>query len=339
VRIVAPLRVEALAVGGTRIGLRARRLPPGDRLVLAGVAGAVVPGLAPGDIVVADRVLLSPTLPPEPPGPADPTDPADPADPADPLDPADRADPADPDDPLDPTDRADQVDRADRADPADPVDTADQVDPADRADPAGPVDTADPVDPADRADQVDPADPVRSGDPTRSGDPARSGEPARSGDPTRSGEPARSREPARSGPATGGGEVMLPGAAELAKALRIAGLTVHLGPVGGADELVTGPARTAWAERGAIAVDMESGVLARTGRLAAVVRAIVDTPAHPLVSLGTLPRGSRALRALRRAAPILSAWAAGQGDADVRERQAAHVVDITITMPREVENS
>ena len=338
-RIVAPLRVEALAVGGTRIGLRARRLPPGDRLVLAGVAGAVVPGLAPGDIVVADRVLLSPTLPPEPPGPADPTDPADPADPADPLDPADRADPADPDDPLDPTDRADQVDRADRADPADPVDTADQVDPADRADPAGPVDTADPVDPADRADQVDPADPVRSGDPTRSGDPARSGEPARSGDPTRSGEPARSREPARSGPATGGGEVMLPGAAELAKALRIAGLTVHLGPVGGADELVTGPARTAWAERGAIAVDMESGVVARTGRLGAVVRAIVDTPAHPLVSLGTLPRGSRALRALRRAAPILSAWAAGQGDADVRERQAAHVVDITITMPREVENS
>ena len=314
-RIVAPLRVEALAVGGTRIGLRARRLPPGDRLVLAGVAGAVVPGLAPGDIVVADRVLLSPTLPPEPPGPTDPTDPADPADPADPLDPADRADPADPDDPLDPTDRADQVDRADRADPADPVDTAD------------------PVDPADRADQVDPADPVRSGDPTRSGDPARSGEPARSGDPTRSGEPARS------GPATGGGEVMLPGAAELAKALRIAGLTVHLGPVGGADELVTGPARTAWAERGAIAVDMESGVVARTGRLGAVVRAIVDTPAHPLVSLGTLPRGSRALRALRRAAPILSAWAAGQGDADVRERQAAHVVDITITMPREVENS
>ena len=338
-RIVAPLRVEALAVGGTRIGLRARRLPPGDRLVLAGVAGAVVPGLAPGDIVVADRVLLSPTLPPEPPGPADPTDPADPADPADPLDPADRADPADPDDPLDPTDRADQVDRADRADPADPVDTADPVDPADRADQVDPADPVRSGDPTCSGDPTRSGDPARSGEPARSGDPTRSGEPARSGDPTRSGEPARSREPARSGPATGGGEVMLPGAAELAKALRIAGLTVHLGPVGGADELVTGPARTAWAERGAIAVDMESGVVARTGRLGAVVRAIVDTPAHPLVSLGTLPRGSRALRALRRAAPILSAWAAGQGDADVRERQAAHVVDITITMPREVENS
>ena len=199
--IVAALRLEALAVGGTRIGMRARRPLPDGQLVLAGVAGAVAPGLGPGDIVVADRVVLD--------GAAD-------------------------------------------------------------------------------------------------------------------------RDAA----------VVLPGAADLAKALRIAGLTVHLGPVGGADRIVTGAARAAWADRGALAVDMESGVLARTGRLAAVVRAIVDTPAHPLVSLGTLPRGSRALRALRRAAPVLSAWAAGRGDApDVRERQAAHVVDITITLPGEVENS
>ena len=195
--IVAALRLEALAVGGTRIGMRARRPLPDGQLVLAGVAGAVAPGLGPGDIVVADRVVLD-------------------------------------------------------------------------------------------------------------------------------------------GAADGDAAVVLPGAADLAKALRIAGLTVHLGPVGGTDRIVTGAARAAWADRGALAVDMESGVLARTGRLAAVVRAIVDTPAHPLVSLGTLPRGSRALRALRRAAPVLSAWAAGRGDADVRERQAAHVVDITITLPGEV---
>jgi 4-hydroxy-3-methylbut-2-enyl diphosphate reductase len=195
VTIVAPLRLEALAVGGTRIGMRARRPLPAGRLVLAGVAGAVAAGLGPGDIVVADRVVLD-----------------------------------------------------------------------------------------------------------------------------------------------GADDLALPGAADLAKALRIAGLRVHLGPVGGADRVVTGAARQAWADRGALAVDMESGVLARTGRLAAVVRAIVDTPAHPLVSLGTLPRGSRALRMLRRVAPVLSAWAAGQGDADVRERQAAHVVDITITLPGEVEN-
>jgi 4-hydroxy-3-methylbut-2-enyl diphosphate reductase len=139
--------------------------------------------------------------------------------------------------------------------------------------------------------------------------------------------------------AVGADDVVLPGATDLAKALRIAGLTVHLGPVAGADRIVAGADRAAWAERGALAVDMESGVLARTGRLAAVVRVIVDTPAHPLVSPGTLPRGSRALRALRRVAPVLSAWAAGQGDTDVRERQAAHVVDITITLPGEVENS
>ncbi len=198
--IVAALRLEALAVGGTRIGMRARRRLPDGQLVLAGVAGAVAPGLGPGDIVVADRVVLD-------------------------------------------------------------------------------------------------------------------------------------------GAADGDAAVVLPGAADLAKALRIAGLTVHLGPVGGTDRIVTGAVRAAWADRGALAVDMESGVLARTGRLAAVVRAIVDTPAHPLVSLGTLPRGSRALRALRRAAPVLSAWAVGRGDADVRERQAAHVVDITITLPGEVENS
>jgi Phosphorylase superfamily len=240
VRIVAPLRLEAMAVGGTRIGMRARRpLPPGP-LLLAGVAGAVVPGLSPGDIVVAERVLLSPTLPPGPPQPADPVDPADPPDPADPQDPAD---------PLDPS---------------------------------GAV---------------------------------------------------------RPGEATVGRELVLTAAGDIARSLRIAGLTVHVGPVGGADRVVTGAARTAWADRGALAVDMESGVLARTGRLAAVVRAIVDTPTHPLVSLGTLPRGSRALHALRRAAPVLSAWAAGQGEADVRERQAAHVVDITITLPGEVENS
>jgi 4-hydroxy-3-methylbut-2-enyl diphosphate reductase len=200
VTTVAALRLEALAVGGTRIGMRARRPLPADQLVLAGVAGAVVPGLDPGDIVVADRVVLDE-----------------------------------------------------------------------------------------------------------------------------------------------GDDVLLPGATELAAALRIAGLTVHLGPVGGADRTVTGPARAAWADRGALAVDMESGVLARTGRLAAVVRAIVDTPVHPLVSLGTLPRGAGALRALRRAAPILSAWAAGRGEpagpADVRERQAAPVVNITITLPGEVENS
>jgi 4-hydroxy-3-methylbut-2-en-1-yl diphosphate reductase len=230
VTIVAALRLEAMAVGGTYIGMRARRPLPADRLVLAGVAGAVVPGLEPGDIVVADRVLLSPTLPPDPSDPADPVDPEDPADPAVPAD-------------------------------------------------AG-----------------------------------------------------------RPGEAGFDGEVVLPGASDIARALRVAGLTVHLGPVGAADQVVTGAARAAWADRGALAVDMESAALARTGRLVAVVRAIVDTPVHPLVSFGTLPRGIAALRALRRAAPVLSAWAGGRGGPEVRERQAAQA-EAPVTLPGEVENS
>lgn len=192
-RIVAPLLLEARAAGGTRIGMRARRPLPDGPLALAGVAGAVVAGLAPGAVVVADRVLL------------------------------------------------------------------------------------------------------------------------------REGE-----------------DVVLPSAAALAHALRIAGLTVHVGPIGGAAELVTGPARAAWADRGALAVDLESGPLARTGRLAAVVRTIVDTPVHPLVSAATIPRGTRALRSLRRAAPVLTAWAAAQGRPDGPERQAGPV-EITITLPGEVE--
>jgi 4-hydroxy-3-methylbut-2-en-1-yl diphosphate reductase len=211
VTLVAPLRLEARVVGGTRIGMRARRPLPDGPLALAGVAGAVVPGLAPGDVVVADRILLDPSQVPRPGGNA------------------------------------------------------------------------------------------------------------------------------RPGAGASAGEVLLPGAAALAKALRIAGLTVHLGPVGSASALVTGPARADWAARGALAVDLESGPLARTGRLAAVVRTVVDTPVHPLVSLGTVPRGTRALRSLRRAAPVLTAWAAAQPDPDAPERQTVPVVDITITLPGEVE--
>jgi 4-hydroxy-3-methylbut-2-en-1-yl diphosphate reductase len=218
VRVVAPLRLEARAVGGTRIGMRARRPLPDGPLALAGVAGAVVGDLAPGDVVVADRVLLA--------GPA----------------------------------------------PADP--------------PAG----------------------IRwSAGPNVAHWPG------------------------------GTGELVLPGADALANALRIAGLTVHLGPIGGADELVTGPSRTVWAELGALVVDMESGPLARTGRLAAVVRTVVDTPAHPLVSAGTIPRGTRALRSLHRVAPVLTAWVAGQNHPGGHERQAVPV-DITITLPGEVDH-
>ena len=269
-RIVAPLRLEAWAAGGTRIGLRARAgLPPGP-LLLAGVAGAVVSDLPPATLVVADRILL--TVPgavaAAVPGLPDHATPGLPA-------------PA----------------------PGLPA-------------PAGAAPTA---------LSAGAASTPRSG----------GAEPAPSGG-VGAGSFAGAR--AAGGGAAGVVEVGLPGAGDLAAALRAAGFVVRIGAIGGADAVVTGAARAAWAERGAIAVDMESGALARTGRLVAAVRTIVDTPRHPLVSLGTLPRGAAALRALRRAAPVLSAWAAGRGEPGVRGPQAAHA-EVPGALTGEVENT
>ena len=77
-----------------------------------------------------------------------------------------------------------------------------------------------------------------------------------------------------------------PGTGQLADALRIAGLTVHVGAIGGAHAVVTGAARHRLGRARCLAVDMESGGHRPPpgGRPAAVVRAIVDTPVHPLVS-------------------------------------------------------
>ncbi len=56
-----------------------------------------------------------------------------------------------------------------------------------------------------------------------------------------------------------------------------------------ADEVVDDAAarRELAARTGAVAVDMESGALARTGRLAGVVRAVSDTPSQPVGCLGS----------------------------------------------------
>ncbi|GLZ54289.1 4-hydroxy-3-methylbut-2-enyl diphosphate reductase [Actinomycetospora sp. NBRC 106378] len=138
-----------------------------------------------------------------------------------------------------------------------------------------------------------------------------------------------------------GGSVPVPTAGVLASALRAAGLTVHVGPVVSADHVVTGAERARLAEppdvsggarrtpdvsggtpltsdvsggtpltRGgpALAVDTESAWLVSDTVPSAVVRAIVDTPHHPLVHPGTVRRGIAALRSLRRAAPVLRAW-------------------------------
>ena len=94
----------------------------------------------------------------------------------------------------------------------------------------------------------------------------------------------------------------------LAGALRRLGLTVHTGPIRSVSRIGRGLAGNE-----ALAVDMESAQLAAAGSPFAVVRAIVDTPDHPLWQLGTLHRGVTALRTLRACAPALNLWAAATG--------------------------
>jgi 4-hydroxy-3-methylbut-2-enyl diphosphate reductase len=55
--VLAPLRLEAWATGGLRTGMGARTFEAaGDAVVIAGLCGALDPGLRPGDLVVASEV-------------------------------------------------------------------------------------------------------------------------------------------------------------------------------------------------------------------------------------------------------------------------------------------
>jgi 4-hydroxy-3-methylbut-2-enyl diphosphate reductase len=116
-----------------------------------------------------------------------------------------------------------------------------------------------------------------------------------------------------------GDPIRIPSAQLLAGALRRLGLRVHVGPIHSATKVVHGEARQKLAETGALAVDLESAWLARRVRERsndtplAVVRAIVDTADHPLLSPATAIRSLQALKALRRAAPVLEQWAALTG--------------------------
>ncbi|MGH3498357.1 MAG: 4-hydroxy-3-methylbut-2-enyl diphosphate reductase [Nocardioidaceae bacterium] len=105
----------------------------------------------------------------------------------------------------------------------------------------------------------------------------------------------------------------------LVGALRRAGLTVHEGTICSTDHVVAGAERAELARSGALAVDTESAYLGREvpdGQLA-VLRAVVDTAAHPLRRPGTARRGIQALRSLRLAAPVIDQWAAAVGERDV----------------------
>jgi 4-hydroxy-3-methylbut-2-en-1-yl diphosphate reductase len=105
-----------------------------------------------------------------------------------------------------------------------------------------------------------------------------------------------------------GEPVSVPSAQVLADALRRLGLRVHVGAIVSVTKPVDGPARRELAKTGALAVDMESAFLAPAAGPFAVVRTVVDTPDHPLWRPGTVWRGVKALRALRRAAPAIAEW-------------------------------
>jgi 4-hydroxy-3-methylbut-2-enyl diphosphate reductase len=117
----------------------------------------------------------------------------------------------------------------------------------------------------------------------------------------------------------GAATVSCPSAPLLVGELRRAGLTARAGQIATVAHLVRHGQHASLAAAGAIAVDMESAPLlaGAGGRPAVVLRAISDTPAHPLASLRTVTGGLAALRSLREAAPVLARWAAAAGPRQV----------------------
>jgi len=113
-----------------------------------------------------------------------------------------------------------------------------------------------------------------------------------------------------------GAPTVIPAAPLVAGALRRAGLPARLGPIGSTDRIVHGAARARFAADGALAVDLESAQLAAAAgeHPVLVLRAVVDTPRHPLLRPGTAVRGLRALRNLRAAAPVVRQWQQALGE-------------------------
>ncbi len=117
------------------------------------------------------------------------------------------------------------------------------------------------------------------------------------------------------------GVVSLPCAPEVAQALRLAGLTVHLGPIAASDRVAFGTRRARAAADGSIGVDMESYWLledyvdlpAPSAGPAVVVRAVSDTIGGKLLG-GVLPTGwLKAYRSLGRVGAALELWAGALG--------------------------
>ena len=118
---------------------------------------------------------------------------------------------------------------------------------------------------------------------------------------------------------TGATVAVLPSATLLASELRARGLEPTTGAVISTDRVVRGEAaRSALAAHGAVAVDLESAILAAHPWNApvAVVRALSDTPERELRSPAIVVGGLKALAALRASAPVIEAWGAA-----VRQRK------------------
>jgi len=103
----------------------------------------------------------------------------------------------------------------------------------------------------------------------------------------------------------------------LAGELRRAGLTARTGRITTVDHLVRRSERAALAADGTLLADMESAPLAGAAgdRPVAVIRAVSDTPVHPVA--GIVSGGLAALRSLRAAAPVAERWAAACGPRQV----------------------
>ncbi len=110
-----------------------------------------------------------------------------------------------------------------------------------------------------------------------------------------------------------------PSAPLLAGELRRAGLRAQAAPIVTVSHLVRRGEHERLAAAGALAADLESALLlpGAAGRPAVVVRAISDTPQHPLISPAAVPGGIAALRSLRLAGPALARWAAACGPRQV----------------------
>ncbi len=101
--------------------------------------------------------------------------------------------------------------------------------------------------------------------------------------------------------------IHLPTATLVAGSLEGAGFPVHTGPVTSVPKVATGRHRRDLADRGAVAVDMESAWLLENHRgPATVVRVVTDTPRHELRSPAVVARVMRSLKTIRRLMPVLT---------------------------------